>query len=203
MPSLNSSSPLLRAFGFTLIRMVFMISRRGVSDGGRLAKSEQPRAGEGADMRTWLVGSDVAAIAVALGCCLLVLQRFTSDRWKRRFDAIRSPLIESSSYRVLFLLVVVGVLLISVLPEAAFVLPALDAVGLDIVTIFAALELRHYLTSVAQRVGISTNVAVLETNAILSLYACMWAMIWFRTVLGTLSGPPPTLGFLDGRPRSS
>jgi hypothetical protein len=44
--------------------------------------------------------------------------------------------------------------------EAAFVLPALDAVGLDIVTIFAALELRHYLASVARLVGIPTSVAV-------------------------------------------
>jgi len=57
------------------------------------------------------------------------------------------------AYRVLFLLVVIGLLLIAVLPEAAFVLPAVDAVGLDIVTIFAALELRHYLASVARVVG--------------------------------------------------
>jgi hypothetical protein len=112
-------------------------------------------------MRTWLVESDIAAIAVVLACCfLLVLQRFTSDRWKRRFGEIGSPLVEPPAYRVLFLLVVIGVLLISVLPEAAFVLPALDAVGLDIVTIFAALELRHYLASVARLVGIPTGVAV-------------------------------------------
>ena len=147
-------------------------------------------------MTAWLVASDIAAIAVVLACCLLVLQRFTSDRWKRRFGAIRSPLIESPSYRVLFLLVVIGVLLISVLPEAAFVLPALDAVGLDIVTVFAALELRHYLASVARLVGIPTSVAVylrvlaqvvsrcgdvLRTNPVLWLYACMWPMIWLRT----------------------
>ena len=78
-------------------------------------------------MRTWLVEGDIAATAVVLACCLLVLQRFTSDRWKRRFGAIGSPLIKPPPYRVLFLLVVIGVLLISVLPEAAFVLPALDA----------------------------------------------------------------------------
>jgi hypothetical protein len=147
-------------------------------------------------MTTWLVASDIAAIAVVLACCLLVLQRFTSDRWKRRFGAIGSPLIKPPAYRVLFLLVVIGVLLISVLPEAAFVLPALDAVGLDIVTIFAALELRHYLASVARVVGIPTSVAVylrvpaqvvsrcgdvLRTNPVLWLYACMWPVIWLRT----------------------
>jgi hypothetical protein len=115
-------------------------------------------------MRTCLVESDIAAIAVLLACCWLVLQRFTSDRWKRRFGAIGSPLIAPPAYRVLFLLVVIGVLLISVLPEAAFVLPALDAVGLDIVTIFAALELRHYLASVARVVGTPTSVAGCSTH---------------------------------------
>ena len=106
-------------------------------------------------MRDWLV-----QITVMLACCLLVLHRFTSDRWKRRFRAIGSPLIELPPYRVLFLLVVIGVLLIAVLPEASFVLPALDAVGLDIVTIFVALELRHYLAYVARLVGIPTSGAV-------------------------------------------
>jgi len=92
--------------------------------------------------------------------------------------------------------VVIGVLLISVLPEAAFVLPVLDVVGLDVVTIFAALELRHYLASVARLVGIPTSVAVylrvpaqvvsrcgdvLRTNPVLWLYACMWPVIWLRT----------------------
>lgn len=147
-------------------------------------------------MRTWLVESDIAAIAVVLACCLLVLQRLTSDRWKRRFGAIGSPLIAPPAYRVLFLLVVIGVLLIAVLPEAAIVLPALDAVGLDIVTIFAALELRHYLASVARVAGIPTSAAVylrvpaqvvsrcgevLRTNPVLWLYACMWPVIWLRT----------------------
>jgi len=52
--------------------------------------------------------------------------------------------IEAPGHRVLFVLVVIAVLLISALPEAALVLPALDAVGLDLVTILVALELRHY-----------------------------------------------------------
>jgi hypothetical protein len=157
-------------------------------------------------MWTWLVKSDIAAIAVVLACCLLVLQRFTSDRWKRRFGAIGSPLIEPRAYRALFLLVVIGVLLISVLPEAAFVLPALDAVGLDIVTIFAALELRRYLASVARLVGVPTSVAVylrapaqvvsrcrdvLRTSPVLWLYACMWPLIWHHTLMGKMSVLPP------------
>jgi hypothetical protein len=107
---------------------------------------------------------------------------------------------------VLFLLVVIGVLLVSVLPEAAFVLPAVDAVGLDIVTIFVALELRHYLASVARLVGIPTSITVylrvaaqavsrcggvLRTNPVLLLYACMWTLIWLRMLTGTMRMPPP------------
>jgi hypothetical protein len=142
-----------------------------------------------------LVKSDVVAMAVVLACGWLVLQRLTSDRWQRRFGAMRSPLIERPIYRVLFLLVVIGMLLIAMLPEAAFVFPAIDAVGLDIVTIFAALELRHYLDAVARRVGIPTSAAVylrvctggasrckdvLRTHPVLWLYACMWPVIWLR-----------------------
>ena len=154
-----------------------------------------------------MIETDIAAVAVVLACCLLVLkQRSITDRWKHRFGAIGSPLMKPPAYRVLFLLVLIGVMLISVLPEAAFVLPALDAVGLDIVTIFAALELRHYLASVARLVGIPTSLAVylrvpaqvvsrcgnlLRTNPVLWLYACMWPVIWLRTLMGTMRVPPP------------
>jgi hypothetical protein len=114
-------------------------------------------------------------------------------------------MLDSPSYRVLFLLVITGVLFISVLPEAAFVLPALDAVGLDIVTIFVALELRHYLASTARLVAIPTSVAayfrvaaqivsrcgdVLRTNPALLLYACMWMLIWLRMLTGTMKVSP-------------
>lgn len=132
---------------------------------------------------------------------LLVLKRLA--RWKHRFAAVRSPLIEPPTYRALFLLVLIGAFLISVLPEAAFVLPALDAVGLDIVTILVVFELRYYLASAARLVGIPTNVDVyvrmpvqivrrcgdtLRTNPRLWLYACMWPLIWLRTIKGTM--PP-------------
>jgi len=115
---------------------------------------------------------------------------------KHRFGAFRSALIQTPAYRALFLVVVVGVLLICLVPEAALVLPAVDAVGLDIVTILAALELRHYLASVARLVGFPTSIAVhfsaaaqvlsrcggvLRTNPALWLYACMWPVIWLRT----------------------
>jgi hypothetical protein len=42
----------------------------------------------------------------------------------------------------------------------AVVLAAIDAVGLDIVTIFVAFELRHYLASAGRQLEIPTNVAV-------------------------------------------
>ncbi len=197
--------------GYTL----FLQSRCGCACGDR----SRPSAGHGVDcqrtgqhhaggshMRTWLVDSNIAAAAVVVACCLRLLERFTSVRWKRRFGAIGSPLIEPPAYRVLFLLVVIGVVLISMLPEAAFLLPAVDTVGLDIVTIFAALELRHYLASVARLVGIPTSFAVylripaqvmrrggdvLRTNPVLWLYACMWAVIWLRMLMGRMNAAPP------------
>ena len=156
-------------------------------------------------MRAWLIETDISTITVALACCLLVFQRFTLDRWKQRFGTIGSPLIKPPAYRVLFVLVLIGALLISVLPEAALVLPALDAVGLDIVTILVALELRHYVASLARLVGIPTSVTiylraaaqvvsrcgdVLRTNPVLWLYACMWVVIWLRTLMGTMRVPP-------------
>lgn len=142
-------------------------------------------------MRTWLVESDFAAIAVAFVCCLLVLRRFTSGRWKQRFGAIGSPLMEPPAYRMLFLVVVIGVLLVSTLPEAAFVFPAIDAVGLDIVTILVALELRHYLACVARILGIPTTVDAWRRAPVLWLYACMWPLIWLRTLMGTMAGLRP------------
>jgi hypothetical protein len=157
-------------------------------------------------MNDWFVQTDIASFAGVLACCLLVWQRFTTDRWRHRFGAIGSPLIDPPAYRVLFVLVLIGALLISELPEAAFVLPALDAVGLDIVTILAALELRHYLGSVARRVGVPTSGAVylyvpaqvvtrcgdvLRRNPVLWLYACIWPVIWIRTLKGTMRVSAP------------
>lgn len=156
-------------------------------------------------MRTWWLESDIVTIAVVLACGLLVLKRFTSDRWKRRFAAIGSPLIESPGYRVLFLLVAIGALLIATLPEAAFVLPALDSVGLDIVTILAALELRHYLTTVARIAGMPRGLApyyrlpariagrgrdLIRAHPVLWLYEWMWPVIRIKTLMGTMRVAP-------------
>jgi hypothetical protein len=130
-------------------------------------------------MSNWL--NDVATVTVVIACCLLLLQR--ARGWKHRFRAIGSPLLGSPTYRALFLLVLVGVLLIATVPEAAFALPALDAVGLDLVTILVALELRHYLASVARLVRIP--------NPRLWPYTCMWVVIWIRTLKGTMTASPP------------
>jgi hypothetical protein len=146
-----------------------------------------------------VIETGVAATTAVLACCLRVWQLFT--RGKHGFGASGSPLIKSPAYRVLFLLVLIGVLLAGVLPEAAVVLPALDAVGLDIVTIWVASELRHYWASVAQLIGIPTSAAVylrvparvvrrcgdiLRTNPALWPYACMWPAIWLRTLMGKM-----------------
>ena len=125
--------------------------------------------------------------------------------------ATRSSLIKAPAYRVLFLLVVVGVLLICTLPEAAFVLPALDALGLDIVTIFVAFELRHYVLFLARPMGVPTSVnglrrglAPLVSRCLASLiaptnpkiwpYTCMWILIVFRIVVGCMRVPPQAQG---------
>ena len=129
-------------------------------------------------MMSWLIAA-IAVIAVVL------VKHSAADRWKRRFGAIGSPLMEPPAYRLLFLLVVLGVLLICLVPEAGFVLPALDAIGLDLVTILVVFELRHYLTFAGRR-----YLDVTRTNPVLWLYACMWALIWVRAFLGKDLPPP-------------
>lgn len=117
--------------------------------------------------------------------------------------AIRSPPIRVPAYRALLLLVAVGILLICMVPEAALVLPALDAVGLDIVTIFVAFELRHYILSLARLLGVPTSVGgllrglaplvsrclatvIAPTNPSLRAYTCVCTFIAFRIVTGSM-----------------
>ena len=119
-------------------------------------------------------------VAIAFAGGLLLLKLFSkAARWKHRLGAITSPLLQSPAYRVLFLLVVVGLVLICTLPEAAFVLPALDAIGLDLVTIFVALELRHYVTFVARRLRV-------PAHPLLWAYQGMGMVVWIKTLNGTL-----------------
>lgn len=120
--------------------------------------------------------------------------------------AIRSPLIKTPAYRGLFLLVVLGVLLVCAVPEAAFVIPTLDALGLDIVTILVAFELRHYVLSLARVLGGPTPVnglrrglaplmscclasVIAPTNPRIWPYTCMWIVIAFRIVVGSMEAP--------------
>jgi hypothetical protein len=149
----------------------------------------------------------IAAVAVVAIVLTEPLWRSANSPWKRRFGTMGSPLLEAPGYRVLFLLVVIGVLLISVLPEAAFVIPALDAVGLDIATILVALELRHYAISIARVPVVSSLAAIacrapaevvrrfghlMPSHPVLWAYACMWPMIWLCTFLGKLRALPRT-----------
>jgi hypothetical protein len=113
----------------------------------------------------------MSCLMIAMGIAVIAVVR-----------AIRSPVSEPLTYRVLFVLVVIGVVLISVLPEATFIIPALDLVGLDLVTILVALELSHYLISAGRMLGIPR--IVMRTNPILWLYACSWALISVRAFLG-------------------
>lgn len=145
-------------------------------------------------MKSGLIESDITAIAVIFTCCFLVWQRFTTDAWKRRWGALGSALIKPPAYRALFVLVLIGVVLVATLPEAAFLLPALDAVGLDVVTVLAALELRHYWASVARLLGISAIVAGfrrVQTKPELWPYQGMWLVIWVKMLSGTMRVSSP------------
>jgi hypothetical protein len=114
----------------------------------------------------------------------------------------KSRTIEPPACRVLFILVLVGLVLTSMLPEARFIIPAIDVVGLDIVTILVALELSHYLMFVGRMLGVPKLVAVYHhapgpavarardicrTNPRLWLYACSWAWISLLAFLGNSS----------------
>jgi hypothetical protein len=63
------------------------------------------------------------------------------------------PGMPGSLRRALLVLIVVGLVLIATMPEAFFVLPAFDAVGLDVATILIALELQGYLQGVFRLVA--------------------------------------------------
>ena len=99
-------------------------------------------------------------------------------------------------------MVLIGFVLLSVLPEATFVIPAIDAVGLDIVTILVALELSHYRMRLSRISGTPNFIVaydriparmlarcrcVARTNPLLWLYAFTWALISLRAFLGTHS----------------
>jgi hypothetical protein len=191
----------------------------GVAAGVLAAK--QLRFREGDEIELWGDGSSERT-AAGHGRLAEAWQRSAEERCVNWFisawmavatfvRATRSPLISAPGYRVLFLVVVVGVLLICTLPEAAFVLPALDVVGLDIVTILVALELRHYVLFLAQLAGVPTSANVFRRGPVLLVsrclatifaptnpkiwpYACMWILIAFRIVMGSMKVPPQAQG---------
>jgi len=153
-------------------------------------------------MRSWLITIAIGSIAAVLLCRALRSQRSPIEQWRHRLGAIRSPIMNPAAYKVLLIFVVVGVLLIAVLPESVFVLPALDAIGLDIATILVALELRHYLTTVRRLIRIRSVLALcrhgpeqlvhrfretLRSNPALQGYAVLWLLIITRWMLETAS----------------
>jgi hypothetical protein len=89
-------------------------------------------------MRNWLIEIGVLSIAALVLWRVLTPQHSPIEQWSRRFGVIRSPMMKPPAYKMLLILVIFGALLITVLPESAFVLPALDAVGLDITTVLAS-----------------------------------------------------------------
>jgi hypothetical protein len=85
-----------------------------------------------------------------------------SERWRRRFNYFRSPLLRPATHRILLILVVVGIVLIATVPESALILPALDAVGWDVVTLFVVFELRHHFGDLAHLVRLPAVMPLLR-----------------------------------------
>jgi hypothetical protein len=147
-----------------------------------------------------LHSTDNAGIAVALLLVLLISWPCAANRWKRRIRALGSPLIESPRYRILFLLVIVGILLISFVPEAVVLITAVDSLGLDIVTIMVAVELGRYLTSMGRLANVSALAtecrrrfgqirirgALMLTRPALWPYACLSLLVIFWTFMRNL-----------------
>jgi hypothetical protein len=133
----------------------------------------------------------MGATGSRLACCGLLARRL-AGRWIPRLRAIGSPLLQAPGYRLLFILIIAGTMLIAMVPEAAFVLPALDVIGLDLVTILVALEMRHYLACAAGVVRMPTRFAVYRHAPALCLYDCMRPVIWIRMLKGTIPTSAPS-----------
>ena len=71
----------------------------------------------------------------------------------RRRERTSESLMRGPLSRILLLLVVVGLVVIAMTPEVWFVLPAFDAIGLDVVTILVALELQRHFQGALRLVG--------------------------------------------------
>ncbi|MGH8254685.1 MAG: hypothetical protein ACRET0_00525 [Steroidobacteraceae bacterium] len=149
------------------------------------------------DVTSQLHSVGVAAIVVAL-LILIFSKRSAAERWKRLFRALRSPLIESPRFRALFLVVTVGILLVSLVPEAAVLIAAVDTLGLDIVTIMVAVELGRYLTAISRSLGVSAIASecrrqagrilgcrafVLSARPALWPYACLSLLVALYTLI--------------------
>jgi hypothetical protein len=74
-------------------------------------------------------------------------------RWRQSSNRSGSGFVASSrGQMVLLIAIVLGIALASFMPEASVLLSAVDAIGLDFVTILVALELRYYL-AIVFRIG--------------------------------------------------
>jgi hypothetical protein len=120
---------------------------------------------------------------------------------RRRLVPAGSLLIPRQVYWALLLLTVLGLVLMATTPEATIsVLPAFDAVGLDIATILVALELRRYLDAairltafpmlralhrrlIYRTLHIMAMGPLLRCYAISGVLAAVWVLILVRVTL--------------------
>ena len=90
-------------------------------------------------------------------------------------------------------------------------LPVFDAIGLDIVTILVAFELRHYILVLMRLVSVPTLVnafrpgiapflsrclafMIAPTKPEMLPYACTWILIAFGVVMSSMKAPPQVQG---------
>jgi hypothetical protein len=98
------------------------------------------------------------------------------------------------------MLVLAGLLIIALMPEAWFVLPAFDAMGLDIVVVLVALELGRYWDGVMRTIAVPCKITlrVIHESIILSsrLTARQFAMAGVCTAVSLLVGTKVALHVL-------
>jgi hypothetical protein len=83
-------------------------------------------------------------VALSLVFLLLMMKKHESAFWAGLRQLFPTP--RSSRWQIaLTLAIAVGIALVVLMPEANIVFTAVDAAGLDLVTLFIALELRQYI----------------------------------------------------------
>ena len=119
-----------------------------------------------------------------------------------RRPAADSRVLPKPVHRTLLVLIVIGLLCIALMPEAWFVLPAFDAIGLDVVVALTALELGRYWSGAMRLVAarhvhalgrrllqVYVNLPSLRSTTPYYAIAALWLIVGAKVALHTLLPP--------------